>query len=146
MRSLLRISDAASLAIHAAALLASAKKPVRVAQLARALKASEAHLSKVMQRLARAKMVTSVRGRHGGFVLNHKPEEVSVLDIWQVIDGTLEKPGCLLDHTHCPAAATCPMHGLEAVLHRKVHDTFANAKLSDIDLTTMLDQSAELLD
>ncbi|MBT3219260.1 MAG: Rrf2 family transcriptional regulator [Proteobacteria bacterium] len=142
MRSLLRISDAASLAIHAAALLASAKEPIRVSVLASILEASDAHLSKVMQRLARAKVVNSVRGRHGGFVLRQKPEEISVLDVWEAIDGPLGKPGCLLDHPHCPAAATCPMHGLEGVLHRKVRDTLATTLLSDIDLSKLLTQSS----
>lgn len=41
------------------------------------------YLSKMMQGMARAKLVTSKRGLHGGFVLSKQPAD---LTIWEVID------------------------------------------------------------
>ena len=57
MSDLLRFSDAASLAFHATAFMArDPEKPQPVAHVAALLQCSEAHLSKVMQRLAKASL------------------------------------------------------------------------------------------
>ena len=41
------------------------------------------YLSKLMQGLVRANLVTSKRGLHGGFLLTKEPSELS---IWEVVD------------------------------------------------------------
>ena len=67
MKSILRISDAASLGIHACALIAeNGKKKINVSVMADQLKASKAHLAKVMQRLVKSGIVSSTRGPLGG--------------------------------------------------------------------------------
>ena len=62
MRNLLKISDAAVLGIHALGTLTGAEEPVSASRMAAALGVSEAHLSKVLQRLVRAGLVSSSRG------------------------------------------------------------------------------------
>ncbi len=63
MSGLLRISEAFVLAFHAMAYLvnSSSSKPVSAAELAQTFKVSEAHLAKVLQRLARLGLLTSRR-------------------------------------------------------------------------------------
>jgi Rrf2 family nitric oxide-sensitive transcriptional repressor len=64
MPTVLRMSDAASLALHGMVILAEApERRVSARAIASELDASEAHLAKVLQRLARAGLVESVRGR-----------------------------------------------------------------------------------
>ena len=70
MSGSLKISEAASLALHTMVYLAgdpSAHYPA--GRLAEALCVSEAHLAKVLQRLVKAGMLVSVRGPKGGFRL-----------------------------------------------------------------------------
>ncbi|MCF8044104.1 MAG: Rrf2 family transcriptional regulator, partial [Desulfarculaceae bacterium] len=75
MQQLLKISEAASLALHTMGLLASRPgEQVPTRELAARLKVSEAHLAKVMQRLGRAGLVRSQRGPKGGFALERNPE------------------------------------------------------------------------
>jgi len=99
---ILHISDAASLALHAAVLLASSSpRPLRSKEIADTIHASETHLSKVLQRLARAGLVRSTRGPKGGFVLADDPEAISLLDIFEAIEGPLRPTTCLLDKPLC---------------------------------------------
>jgi Rrf2 family transcriptional regulator, nitric oxide-sensitive transcriptional repressor len=135
MRNLLRISEAAWLAIHALASLSYRADPVQVSRLADSMGASRAHLGKVMQRLARTGLVNSVRGRKGGFVLAVQPENLSVLDVWEAVDGPLRRADCLLDHACCDTPGECHVRALSADLSAEILSRLGEMKLSDIDPT-----------
>ena len=129
----LNISDAANIGIHAMLFIGNnpRERAWSASEVGKALVVSEAHLSKVLQRLTRQRFLASKRGPHGGFVLARDPAVVSILDILEAIDGPLEPPGCLLGHALCPANA-CIMGD---VLHRTyalVHSHLSKTLLSDV--------------
>jgi Rrf2 family protein len=114
MGNLLKVSEAASLAIHAASLMAeSGGAPLRTAQMAEKLSASEAHLSKVLQRLARAGLVRGNRGPGGGFILAREPSGITFMEIYEAIDGRISPSACLFGEPVC-GGKTC---ALGATLH-----------------------------
>lgn len=85
------------MAMHGVALLGSRPDEVLSARrIAVDLDISEAHLSKVMQRLVRIGLVRSTRGPGGGFVLGQPPDRISLLDIYECIDGPLDPNSGLL--------------------------------------------------
>ena len=90
------LSEAAFLAIHSMAYIARNRDAelLSVKNIARATNASENHLSKVLQRLVKANLLKSVRGPKGGFSLNKSPEQISFLDIYQAIEGELNRDFC----------------------------------------------------
>jgi Rrf2 family protein len=94
MARLLKMSDAASLALHAAGLLAGADGPVPTREIARRLKISAAHLSKVLQRLERAGYVKGARGPGGGFSLDRPADDVTLREICEAIEGPYEPARC----------------------------------------------------
>ena len=63
--------------------------------------ASEAHLAKVMQRLVKAGLVASTRGPKGGFRLARPAETVTLLDVYEAVEGPVEPLGCLLGRPAC---------------------------------------------
>ncbi len=100
--SILRVSEALSLALHATAYLASGnQRPRRVKEIARRIQASEAHLSKVLQALTRAGILKALRGPKGGYSLAKKPEEITLLEIYEVIHGPLKEQKCLYERPLC---------------------------------------------
>jgi Rrf2 family protein len=102
---LLRISEAASLGLHACTRLAgSPGRRVPARELADDFSASQAHLAKVMQRLARAGLVTSTRGPKGGFQLAQPADSITLLDIYEAVEGPVEPVGCLLGRPVCRGA------------------------------------------
>jgi len=136
--SLLRITDAATLGIHALALLSGADTPVRVSRLAGAMRASEAHLSKVMQRMARAGLVTSVRGPRGGFSLARNPDSMTLLEVLEVVDGPIEDEPCLLGAPTCTAPGGCAIRRLNAQVKELVTERLGDLTVSDFDLSDLL--------
>jgi Rrf2 family protein len=127
---MLRISEAAGLALHATALLANESEvPRSTGELARTLAVSEAHLSKVLQRLARHGLVRSTRGPRGGWTLTADASEVTLRRIWEAIEGPLAPSSCLLESRECPGKG-CLLGGLLELVNRQVLDYLSSTKLS----------------
>jgi len=102
MPKIVTLSDAASIGLHSIVLIAQSKTCINVQAIAKETKDSKHHVAKVMHILVKNGFITSVRGPKGGFRLNKKPEEVSLLDIYETIEGKLEQ-------THCPSGKElCP--------------------------------------
>ena len=102
MPRLLRIPEAASLGIHAAVILAGEPdRPIPAHELAERLRASEAHLAKVMQRLVRAGLADSTRGPKGGFMLGKSSASITLLDVYEAVEGRVEPAACLFGTPVC---------------------------------------------
>jgi len=104
MQNLLKISDAVSLAFHTLWLLAEREGKggyLQTPEIAERLAVSEHHLQKVHQRLAKAGFIRAIRGPKGGFCLNRPAKEITLLEIFEAIDGPLEPSRCLLGRAKC---------------------------------------------
>jgi Rrf2 family nitric oxide-sensitive transcriptional repressor len=118
---LLKISDASNLALHAMMVLSREPQggQLSVADMARRLGASENHLAKVMQRLAKVGLVRSRRGPGGGFTLKKPSAQIKLIDIYTAIEGPLPRGGCLLDRPVCDGNC-CLLGGLLGDLHERI--------------------------
>lgn len=131
MSSFLRVSDAASLALHAAAVKAGARgERVTVRRMVSALGVSEAHLAKVLQRLARSELVRGTRGPRGGFRLTRPPGQISLRDVYEAAEGDLEIERCLLGVPVC-GRKECPAADLFEKLGREMIKALGKTTLSD---------------
>jgi Rrf2 family protein len=132
MENILKISEAASLALHAVAYLADRTgEKLSNKDIAAAIRVSEAHLSKVMQRLNKAGIVTSNRGPKGGFTLAKDPGETRLLDVYEAIEGPLPNGYCLAGSPVC-AGDKCILGDLLRNLNNEVRDYLENTRLSDL--------------
>ncbi len=135
IKSILNISEAANLGIHALAYMATlgAAEPVSAQQIAEDLHVSESHLSKVLQKLARDGLIESTRGAKGGFFFAKSPDKLTLLDILVAVDGPLPVHGCLLGKPLC-TAAPCRLKGLQDRIAEMVGNELGEIKLIDLTL------------
>lgn len=133
MADLINVSEAASLGLHAMTyLVAHPDQNATTATMAQRLRVSEHHLAKVMQRLARAGLVASARGPRGGFHLAKDPRQVSLLAVYEAIEGKLEAKACLLAAKPLCPNGRCLLGGLHQSLHKQIKEHFKNTKLADL--------------
>jgi Rrf2 family protein len=111
MARLVQLSEAASLGLHAMVLIAQSNVHVNVNTLAERMGASRNHLAKVLQQLVKYNFLKSVRGPNGGFLLNKPTNEITILDIYEAIEGRIDIHECPLDRKICPFNK-CLMGGL----------------------------------
>jgi Rrf2 family transcriptional regulator, nitric oxide-sensitive transcriptional repressor len=104
------ISQSAEYALRAVACLADrGGVPLTTREIALAAKVPAGYLAKVLQALVRAGIVTSQRGLNGGFVLAQRPEDLTLLDVVRVSDGSRRISTCPLGiASHGPRL--CPLH------------------------------------
>ena len=101
MGDVLRVSERMALGLHAMVLLAESEVPVSSGTIAGSLRASRAHLSKVLERLAGAGLVESRRGARGGYRLARPANAVFLLEIYEALEGTPRRDGCLFASPVC---------------------------------------------
>jgi Rrf2 family protein len=130
---MLKLSEAASLALHTMVLLAGSRDQglISAHELAEKLEVSEAHLSKVLQRLARAGLVNSTRGPKGGFALGRNYSDISLLDIYETIEGPMVNRHCFRSTRVCNAG-NCIFGGLLDDINQRVREYLAETKLPEL--------------
>jgi Rrf2 family protein len=134
MASLLKISDATKLALHAMVYLAGRRdETVTASEIAAFLSSSEAHLAKVLQRLVRAGLVRSVRGPKGGYALVDPAGASTPLTLYEVFEGTFPKGDCLFDAPICNRSE-CMFDGLLAKLGEEVRQHLAVTTVDQLSI------------
>jgi Rrf2 family protein len=128
---IVKFSEASSIAMHAMAMLAARPdRHVSVREVAERLPISESHLAKVFQRLTRAGLVEGIRGPGGGFRLVPDRGELTLLDVYEAIDGPLGVSPCLFAPAKC-----CSDCILGDAVHRAnvlVRERLAGTRLADV--------------
>jgi len=134
MNKMLKISEAAAIAIHACALLAGKNaKRIDARQISKTLDISYDHLSKVLQRLSKAHIVKSVKGPGGGFELARDPSKLYLKEVYEVIEGPMQLDKCLFGREIC-SAKKCILGNLISGINKEVTEYFTRTKVSDIQL------------
>eukprot|EP00752_Nemacystus_decipiens_P013680 g12133.t1 len=86
-------------------------------------------IAKIMRSLTKAELLTSARGRGGGFALARDPGSISLYDIVEVIDGVQQYTGCVLGLSACDDKQPCPQHEYVKPVRRQVIQYLKNTTL-----------------
>lgn len=133
MAKIVSLSEAGSIAIHAMVLIAQTDKVINVNKIAEETGSSRHHIAKVMQRLVKDKFISSTRGPSGGFKLIKAPNEISLLDVYESIEGKIVATECIMENPVCPFNK-CIMNNIAKTLTLQFKDYLKNQTL-DLYLT-----------
>ena len=107
------LSNSSKYAIKAVLFLAlnsSEKNKVMVKDIAKPINVPQAYVAKLLQELAKEKIISSVRGSKGGFYLNDDNLNSTIMSIINVIDGDKRLYACMLSLDACNEEKPCPLH------------------------------------
>lgn len=133
MSSIVKITGAASLALHAMSHLAVKNEDgmISTREVAEAFQCSEDHLKKVVQRLVRAGVVKTVRGPRGGIALARPANKITLLEIFEAMEGPLDTNNCILGSPVCNYTE-CILGGLTESLNKQAKSYLSKTKLSQL--------------
>jgi len=109
------LSNSSKYAVKAVLYLAlnsNEKKRIMVKDLATPINVPQAYLAKLLQELARANIISSIKGPKGGFYLDKQDRLNSLMDVINIIDGKNKLHSCVLSLEECNAEKPCPLHDL----------------------------------
>lgn len=114
----LDLNKRTDLALRAMQELCVAEIRVGGPALAEALGTTRQYLPQIMNPLVKVRWVQSTPGPHGGYQLLVPLEDISVLQLIEVMEGPTNDNTCVLTGEHCPQEEPCALHG--AWQHAKV--------------------------
>ncbi|MBN2145601.1 MAG: Rrf2 family transcriptional regulator [Candidatus Aureabacteria bacterium] len=132
MSHIIKISEACTIAFHVMVYL-YAKKDNRVCSrdISDTFKISEAHLQKVIQRLGRAQMVITTRGPAGGIMLAKNGGRVTLMQIFEIMEGKLSDDPCLLGKSVC-SGKNCFLQKISDDISKQIKEYLQETKISDL--------------
>jgi Rrf2 family protein len=101
---------------------------------------SEFYLEQLFGSLRKAGLIKSVRGAQGGYALSKKPEEITVADILNILEGPIEISDCVSDEERtCSNKNYCATR----LLWVKISDS-VNQVINSITLQDMMNDYIEM--
>lgn len=89
-------------------------------------------LAKVLQRLVRRGLLTSLQGTRGGYRLAHPATSISVADVIQAIDGPLTMTACSVDDQKCEQFSACNVRDPLWRIKDRIVTALANCSVYDL--------------
>ncbi len=97
-------------------------------------------LAKILQRMARARLIRAQTGPKGGYALTRRPSEITVGQVVRAVEGPINIVGCLEDQD-CPQLPRCnlrrPVQKIQAAITQML-DTMSLAELVGEDVPELL--------
>jgi Rrf2 family protein len=98
-------------------------------------------LAKILQRLARERLIVSQNGPRGGYVLARRPIEITVGHVVRALEGPINIVECLEEDSDCPQMARCnlrrPVQKIQAAVSQLL-DTMTLAELVGADVPELM--------
>ena len=94
---------------------------------------SKKYLEIIVKEMVTGGLVTGASGKGGGYRLCRKPEEYTLDEILELMEGTLSPVACLAaEQNSCPRREKCQTLSVWTEFDNLVHDFFHGKKLSDL--------------
>ena len=128
----MKLSPAAELAIRGVVVLAEnyGEGPVTLKAICDGRDLPKQYLVKLFSLLAKADIITAVRGKRGGYVLSREPDRISLLEVVEAIEGPLALNLCQHSPPRCNEKG-CPMRTMWGDLQSMFRDKLQRVKIHE---------------
>lgn len=89
-------------------------------------------VSKLLKELAKAEIVISTRGPHGGYRLAREARQISAADVIDALEGPVSITECSASDSHCNLEAVCHVGGAWQRINVAIRRALAEVSLADL--------------
>ena len=90
------------------------------------------YLEQIMTPLRAAGVINSTRGRHGGFSLARPPEDIRLIEVYEVLEGSPAPVDCVDHPEHCTMEDICPSHDVWVKMRNSLQEILEETTLRDL--------------
>ncbi len=105
---------------------------VSAAEVATATGIALPTVSKLLKTLAKAEIVTSTRGSHGGYELARDAQAISASDVIDALDGPVSITECSASQSHCDLESICNVGGAWQRINIAIRRALDEISLADL--------------
>ena len=107
-----------------------------IKQISKDLNLPTPFLAKILQQLAKQKILDSLKGPHGGFSLMKDPKKITLLEIVRTIDGDGIFTNCIIHNDTCSNVNkhkdTCALHDGYSQVRSELIELFRSRTINDL--------------
>jgi Rrf2 family protein len=123
-----------------AVLYLAAQKPdfaITAERISQVLKIPKEFISKILQSLRESGIISSTKGKSGGFCLAKSPAEIKLIDVVEAIDGLEMFASCVLGFPECTPDSPCPVHHKWGALRTQALEMLTSETLDKLKEQTL---------
>lgn len=130
----MQITRQADYATRAVLHLARAQKDklIPTNEIARRQNIPSSFLAKIIAQLSIAGLLHTYRGAHGGVRLARKPQNISLLEVIEAIDGPIQLNVCVGSEDACPFEENCPMRPVWCDVQKELMSKLRNTNFRQL--------------
>lgn len=130
----MKITSRGRYAVMALVSLAGASRgnPVSLKDIARQEDISELYLQQLFARMRRRKLVKSVRGPGGGFILARHPSQITIGEIIRSAEGKESRVGCRKSGRKCGMIERCRTQNMWDTLEERIDGFLDSITVEDL--------------
>ena len=106
--------------------------PVPLKEIAERQQIPLKYLEQIAMTLKAAKLIKSVRGPSGGYVLTRPPDKVHLLEIIEELEGSLSFVNCVKDPSSCERVESCAFNDLWKKISVETSKILRSVTLADM--------------
>lgn len=108
-----------------------------LSEIATAVQVPQTFLAKIFQQFSKSGIVKSYRGTGGGFVLARPPEQITLLEVVEIIEGPIMPNRCVAGPGSCDQDSTCTVHPVWMQVQQQLRQLLAAVTLKDLTNSSM---------
>lgn len=115
------------------ALHAGEDKKIGIKKISEDLKIPSPFLGKILQSLAKHKLLSSTKGPSGGFGLGRPASDITLFHVVDIIDGNDMFENCLITMNKCTDEDRhCPMHNRYVEIRKELKNLFETQTIEEL--------------
>ncbi len=118
---------------------------IGVQEISDALEVPKPFLSKILQQLAKNRLISSTKGPTGGFFLSEDNLDNALIQIIECIEGKDPFKGCILGLPECSSQNPCPLHTQTQAFRQGLNFQLRHQSIRDLAVQIQKGRTALLL-
>ncbi len=111
---------------------------VKAREIARKEDIPERYLRQIIILMERGGLIRSFRGPKGGYILSRSPQEITLSEVFEVLEGSLSFAPCLEDERVCQRVSYCAAREFWKKVNLSMRKTLETITLKDLAETQRL--------
>jgi len=108
------------------------KGPLQIRTIAKQENISAKYLEQLMPILKSARLVRSIRGTKGGYILAKAPNQIKLSDVFNCLEATVTTVECVENENYCARAADCVTRQVWTQLQQAITNVLQSITLQDL--------------